>query len=455
MFAAAGSVAANRSDWVALECPYIASPLQTACQLPFAAVCPYGNASCGCLPGYQNRRCTECEVGYFSSARACRLCNPVLQYLPIAWTIVVIAYAAYLLLVPGSASGVLKVLVFFGQSLLLLVQNARVPWPEGLRHLLEGTATTGSLSATALECVSPGISMASRYGVYTGTPMLLLVVCAAVYVVQRLRGAEGAYDKLVYMSLSMLMTTYFSVSIKALSGFSCTLTDGYLNAYPWIECSVSRSTEFPVILALSVVCFVVYTVGVPLVSAYQLFKHRSSLGSDPAIATRLGFLYGPYRPGCFWWEYVVILRRLVLALAITLVPFTQQQLESAIVMAVLVVSVALQHAFEPFATRLENRLEMLSLYTLLLSFLGVYVSETSTASAAGTLQWLPVAVIVLTAVVAAVLAVMTVLVLVVRLLPKFANTRIGSALIRPDSTLLSVQRELQRSLLDAKADDEL
>jgi hypothetical protein len=130
----------------------------------------------------------------------------------------------------------------------------------------------------------------------------------------------------------------------------------------------------------------------------------------------------------FWWEYVAIARRVVLAAAVTLVPFTEQQLAAVIIMTVLLVSIALQHAFVPFATVLENRLEQLSLSVLLLAFLGVYVAETS-ADAATPLTWLPILVMVLVSVTAVVLLVATVLVLLIRVLPKLADTTIGRQLL--------------------------
>jgi hypothetical protein len=335
-----------------------------------------------------------------------------------------VAYTLYLLLVPGSASGALKVFTFYSQSLVLLTQSAQVPWPPAVRQLLHSVSDMGSLSVTAVECVSLGISVAGRYIFYAVTPLVLVTLCFAVYVVARLRGWAPAYDVLVYMSLSMLLTTYFSVTLKALAGVSCTLPDGYLNAYPWIACDASISPEFPVILALSIGSLLVYTLGVPAFAGYHLVRNRAQL-TDPRIARRLGFLFGCYHPAAFWWEYVILIRRLVLSLAVTLVPFTQQPLTAVIVMVVLVASVALQHACYPFSTTLENRLELLSLYTLLLAFIGVYVAETGT----GSWSWLPVLVVVGVVLVGAVLLIATVFVLLLRLLPLFTRSRCGRWLL--------------------------
>jgi predicted Na+-dependent transporter len=165
-------------------------------------------------------------------------------------------------------------------------------------------------------------------------------------------------------------------------------------------------------------------------------------------------MFGSYQPALFWWEYVIIARRLALAMAVTLVPFTQQQLSSVIIMTVLVVSIALQHTFSPFATKLENRLEQLSLYVLLLAFLGIYVTDTSAGSSTP-LEWLPVLVIVLVSITAIILLLATVFVLGTRLVPSLAETSLGFRLLSGSETLsglVSKTHSLQESLLGERSD---
>ena len=71
------SASTNASSWEPLECPYVASPSVTACQLPQAAVCVPGDLTCQCTLGYSNRRCSQCIDGYFASSRRGELCWPV------------------------------------------------------------------------------------------------------------------------------------------------------------------------------------------------------------------------------------------------------------------------------------------------------------------------------------------------------------------------------------------
>jgi hypothetical protein len=370
------------------------------------------------------------------------------------WALVLLGFMAYLIFVPGNASGALKIATFYVQSVLLLVNNPQVPWPPRLRALLHGAAQTGSLSATAMECVSRGITEPQRYIVYATTPLGLVAVSAVVYGVGRLRRWADAGNVFVYMTLSMLMTTYFNVTVKALGGVSCTLSDGYLNMYPWLQCS-RVDPAFVAVAALSITSLALYTVGVPALSAVLLVQKRHQR-DDAGVQRQLGFLYGGYRPGAYLWEFVVVGRRLALALALTLVPFMIQQLEVIVIIVVLVGSVALQHAVAPFATVLENRLELLSLYSLLFSFLGVYVAESSSTSGSTLpLTWLPVVVVVVIFLTAAVLFVVVALVLLMRVLPGL-RTAFGGRLAARSEVLHRVALtawELGVRLLQEQHDD--
>jgi hypothetical protein len=124
---------------------------------------------------------------------------------------------------------------------------------------------------------------------------------------------------------------------------------------------------------------------------------------------------------------------MLLALAPTLVPFTQQEVTVIVVVVVLVGSVALQHAVMPFATVLENRLELMSLYSLLFSFLAVYVAESS-ASGDAPLEWLPVVVVVLVTATSIVLFGVMALVLLLRILPSLQQSALGRWLVTRSQT---------------------
>eukprot|EP00698_Gefionella_okellyi_P011791 TRINITY_DN3131_c0_g1_i1.p1 TRINITY_DN3131_c0_g1~~TRINITY_DN3131_c0_g1_i1.p1 ORF type:complete len:1113 (-),score=238.62 TRINITY_DN3131_c0_g1_i1:40-3378(-) len=411
---------ASAGEWFALECPYIAAPYQTACALRSTnSTCTDVN-SCQCAEGYTNRRCSQCVNGYYASGRTCSKCLPALQWLlPVIYAVVIVVFIVYLLKVPGTGTGALKVLFFYGQSLLLVVSNASIPWPQWVSNFLHSSSQTGSLSFTALECVVYGINETQRYAVYTLTPAVLVAICAVIFLVRRRADAADARNVFVYMALSVLLTTYFNVAVKMLNAVSCTLSDAadpshnYLNAYPWIPCD-AHSSAYAGVLGIGIVGLIVYVVGVPVLMLALLMRARHSLEHE-AQKRQLGFVFGTYRPALYFWEAVLLLRRLVLAIALSMVPFTASQFAVIMIAVVLLLSILLQHSLQPFASTLDNRLEQLALYTLMITFLGVYVAQAS-ANTPSPMTWLPVGLIILNLVTVVLIGVCVLLVLLASLM---------------------------------------
>eukprot|EP00698_Gefionella_okellyi_P023553 TRINITY_DN8082_c0_g4_i1.p1 TRINITY_DN8082_c0_g4~~TRINITY_DN8082_c0_g4_i1.p1 ORF type:complete len:630 (-),score=118.58 TRINITY_DN8082_c0_g4_i1:8-1897(-) len=448
--------------WTALECPYIASPYVTACSFRIETARCSNALHCQCAPGYMNRRCAQCAEGYFTSGRACSLCNPVLKWLlPTLYVIVIVVFLLYLLRVQGSRTGTLKIASFYGQSLLLVVSNASVPWPQAINSILQASSHTGSLSLTALECVVEGITLSQLYAVYMVTPAVLVLVCLVIFLFRRKSSdaqvAARAGSVFVSMTLSVLLTTYFDVSVKVLSAFSCTLTDAadsqhmYLNAFPWIACDASSGSVYQGLLAAGVLGCLIYMAGVPAMALVLLARaRRGDLQSDDNMR-RLGFIYGCYRPTVFYWEAVLLLRRMVLALTLTVMPFTAPEISVVFIMFVLLFSIAAQHSLQPFASALENRLEQLVLYVLTVTFLGVYVSQTS-ADTPSPLTWLPVVLVVLNVFAALFLGFCVVLVWLANVVNRPAIvrllTRMGLPAAKLNSSLEHVQKSLGKPLLD-------
>eukprot|EP00698_Gefionella_okellyi_P002185 TRINITY_DN1201_c0_g1_i12.p1 TRINITY_DN1201_c0_g1~~TRINITY_DN1201_c0_g1_i12.p1 ORF type:complete len:251 (+),score=53.68 TRINITY_DN1201_c0_g1_i12:680-1432(+) len=248
----------------------------------------------------------------------------------------------------------------------------------------------------------------------------------------------------------MLLTTYFDVNVKTFAGLSCTLRDvadpsyRYLNMFPWIACNASVK-PFSTILAGSVVMAVFYVIGIPLAIFVRLWRKRS-LHDDVHVQRQLGFVYGTYRKEMFWWEAVLLLRRVLLAVALTVVPFTVNELSVVAIGVLLIVAIILQHWAEPFATKLENRLELAVLFVLLTSFLAVYVTEVSTTSAVS-LDWLPVLVVILNVIMMVVLLVVLFLVYLSKI-PAFVNWLRLRTKWEFLPNLDDIGTELQKQLLD-------
>jgi len=122
--------------------------------------------------------------------------------------------------------------------------------------------------------------------------------------------------------------------------------------YQWIPCEW-KGTYF-ILIVLSIGFFVLYGLFVPLFLLSLVYKKRKHL-QDLRVKAWLGFLYTSYRDEMYWYELVLTLRRMLLALAFSVI--TQGSLQVAAVVCILIGSLTLQYSMVPFKTEIENMAE--------------------------------------------------------------------------------------------------
>jgi hypothetical protein len=166
--------------------------------------------------------------------------------------------------------------------------------------------------------------------------------------------------------LAVLYFFYFGVTLSSLSFFTCSSQKGtgdlFVRSMPWIRCDGRQAKDLRM---SSIPFFVIITAGAPILFASLLFYYRNQLHKR-TVTDIIGGLYRCYRKEMFWWELVVLARRLVLALVLRIEK--QSAFHQWSVILVLTISVVLQFSFQPFNQRGENRAEELSLLLLILTY---------------------------------------------------------------------------------------
>ena len=114
----------------------------------------------------------------------------------------------------------------------------------------------------------------------------------------------------------------------------------------------------------AVVLAVVWVAGLAVAIALLLLwlRFTDSLSKTPAVS-RFGVLYEAYRPGCFWWEAVVMARRTLLT-ALTLIEDTATSF--VFLTAACVAIAVLQTYVQPFRQQIENSVDYFSLALLVM-----------------------------------------------------------------------------------------
>lgn len=349
-----------------------------------------------CAVGYEERLCASCSVGYFKSGRQCHECAPALKGLiPMVGVVGLLIFMIYSLNAHASSVSILKIFLFYVQSLLVLVHTGAVQWPAPtFVSTSDRVSAAASLSLTALECVVEGLPPVGHLSVYTITPVLYMLVLYGVFkVLPCLIQLDYVHwrDRCVRAAVMFLQFSYFGIAVHVLDSLSCTLQDPitgeyYLNSHPSISCTSSGA--FPPLAALAVIAFVVVIVAAPCYLGWILLRNQQYLYSDQSVQDRFATLYARYRKGCWYFEGILTGWRFLLSLVISMTPYDRPSISVLLLCALLLAGLLLSLQVAPYTNQWENRMSTASYAVLLFSFAVAYVVRQSNLTSNVDSSWL-------------------------------------------------------------------
>jgi hypothetical protein len=122
------------------------------------------------------------------------------------------------------------------------------------------------------------------------------------------------------------------------------------------------------VLTLTIPAIFLFSLGVPLGFLSQLRKEKHNL-DDLSVREKFGFLYGGYSYENYYWEIVIMLRKVMLVLATVLSKMVGNIPQGLLVYLVISVFLSLNIYKQPFATKTLTNLESAS---LLVSLINIY-----------------------------------------------------------------------------------
>jgi hypothetical protein len=132
-----------------------------------------------------------------------------------------------------------------------------------------------------------------------------------------------------------------------------------------IDSSIYLSTDWDVpaytpehiaTMVFAAITLLIFTVGAPIAAlGVLIYMHKKDRLAEPEIFTMFGFLYAGYKPKYFWWESVVLLRK-VAATVIALSPIGLE-LQAISATVLLGVFTAIQLVVRPFRNERHNVLD--------------------------------------------------------------------------------------------------
>jgi predicted outer membrane repeat protein len=212
------------------------------------------------------------------------------------------------------------------------------------------------------------------------------------------------------VSLFLIFAAHFELCTRVLEVFAPCIhvpSEGfwYSSTMPWLVCRdpskqigyFSANTVHGKMAIAGLLFGALYVLGVPAAFASLLYWRRVEIkAGDLATAQWLGLLYNSYRPSLHYFELAWILRRICIAAAISMIPFTFVS-RFLIPIVILFLSLLAQRRYKPFLSKQDNNMEVISLLTIVFSIAAnAIISSRPTASDVVVWKWLNFLIVSLT-----------------------------------------------------------
>lgn len=337
-----------------------------------------------CAKGYTGNLCAVCADGYISgTSNTCKKCpSPsnniiLISFLTLLFTSVIcyIIYRTYEDAYEPKLyhSVLIKILMNYLQ-LMMLTSVIKVRWPDPFYDLISIQEQIGSNTGKLLsiDCLIQDNTSLDPYYVnqlfsfvaplVLGVMITLIWLVISMFIVNKSRVVKPFITSLVVVFFIL----HPGISSNALSILSCyEIENGEFwntNSFD-IQCYTQEYASR--YYALFVLDLALWTIGMPALGYVMLWKNRTSL-DDPSTKAKYGFLYHGYQSDRFYWEFVIMLRKLLIISVAILMRYSTVSLQLIFVLILLLAALALNQYYKPFELSELNRTEN---YSIILSII--------------------------------------------------------------------------------------
>ena len=356
---------------------------------------PYALSLTGnCAEGYSGNLCQQCIQDYSRTGRyQCTLCPSAVSNLIITVLIVIVALVVLALVVWTAITSALKpqsliatyIKIFTNYLQMVVVSTSlSLNWPNFAKTFLNSQEMAGGLAEQlfSFECLLEDVGVSTRdmyyvtLQIFAALPAVLVLLAMVVWVVLRgCKKVEQMGRKMVASAVIILFILHPSLTRSMFSLFACMdLGDSQLWLINDLSIVCWSRSHLQQILMVVLPSMAVYIFGLPLLSLLYLLRKRVKLESMD-LKLMLCFLYKGYRRPHFYWEFVILYRKVLMIAAFVFLASVSITVQSLTVLAILLLSLFLQILINPFYERSLNRLEIKSiLVSAITIYSGLYYS---------------------------------------------------------------------------------
>ena len=305
-----------------------------------------------CSPVYRGERCQDCAERFYRVNGVCIKCpdSPWATVVVFLFLALGAMFAAYMLNSKNVNLALISIGVDWAQVVAMFART-RIAWPQLVKDLfLLLSAFNFNLELIAPECAIPSVTYAGKWLFVEGMPLFAWLCLFSVYVAQAAFKwlVMGRSKKDVHSHIYGLIATgvvvqrvlYLYMTRSTLDIFNCAPSNppdydktGKVILYmAWnlsIKCNEPGGTHL-FLLPFAAFALAIYVIGVPVASLWWLWKNKEVVTYDQMLRAQLTgdekttnpnfnfrntwkALYMNYRPGTWYWEFIICIRKFLIA----------------------------------------------------------------------------------------------------------------------------------------------
>lgn len=354
-------------------CPYQPSCLgspEPPEPLSFTGLCGegyFGNLCNGCASGFSRlntAECGRCPTFIVNTIRTIGIILAVLVFLVlIVWSTIRSAQRTR-----SHLSIYIKIFLNYLQ-LVMITASFSLAWPEYASKLLDAQQTAGNAADQifSIDCFvgtssedDQATAVRLKLIFFAFLPPIILILGLVVWIPVAICRKKGSIIKnemvatcvvcffLVHPSLVRFQFAF--LNCKELSAGSY-----WMSAYLNIKCWDAIHLRY--VFAVAIPSMVLWALGLPALCLLYIHKNRNKLALT-YMKLRLGFIYNGYLPEKFYWEFIIIYRKIIIISIAVFFTSVSTYIQALTVMIVLLAALSLQSKHKPFIVASMNELEL-------------------------------------------------------------------------------------------------
>ena len=395
-----------RYDWrsnLFLECPNEKACVGYGDGNRTCGECAQGNDTCSpcssltglCSPGYTGNMCQTCSPSYHRTSKIwCSSCPSYTTSLSLSvlYTLAVLIFCIAIVITslksarkPRSLYSVYLKLLMNYLQLVMLMGAFNLNWPTLTKEMLNIQDQAGSFSEHlfTFDCLTDNFdendAFFTKLILLSCTPITFFLLSSLcwLFIAVIKRSGEVVKNELVGSAVVLFFLVHPSVMRVLFLAFNCeeVRPGEYWVVGLYIRCWEGKHLTYTLALALPGI--IVWGLGLPGLILAFLIRSRASLQSLN-VNIRFGYLIKGYQLNKFYWEFVVIYRKLLIISIATFLTRIEKMTQALMAMTVLMVTLILQHHHKPHnhphLNTMEHRSILVSCTTL---FFGLYYLDST------------------------------------------------------------------------------